>query len=351
MNESELVDVRLWHENGPVCKCAWPVGLPRNFDELHRDFGIFIEKKITSYNKVQRNFEDLHQEIWCKIIGSDLLNKFVSRTARSLPNVFFAHEAAALMGLTFNEFQIALYHKSHVHLDFMPRDGKMVLDHNRGYAVVDPKATFDSGDIQALDEIYPDKARSQPRMIAWPLQSMGFKAYLTQAIHNHFANWCRTRKRKYQDILLPGTATLQTTDTGYAHVGQNFEATDWESRLVSMAMTDEDMLTVVEAVELEFAAAGMDVRTVTETETYVGADDKVHERPTPAAARSLELLDALAEGRVAHPTPQRKPKAHRATGFRQARHEATNFGDGKTIREVVRVQQRSEIRARVRLAD
>lgn len=357
--------VRLWHDNGPDCLCAWPVGLPRDFDEMYRTFKDFVEKKVQSYNKVERNFEDLLGEIWLKLIHADLLNKFVARAARALPETIFAHEAADLMGLTWEEFTIALYHmpKSKMGLNFNPVevtddnklvDVKMKRDHKLGVAIVDREALFKISDVEALDDAYPkygQAARTLPRRITLELQSLGFKAYLTQAIHNHFVNWCRTRKRRYQDLLLPATAIVQVTDTGaYQHTGHNFEATDWESRLVSLAMNDEDMLTVVEAVELEFASAGLDIRSVSETETYVGDDEKVHTRPTAEALRSLELLDAMADGRATHPTPHRKPKAMRATGYLQARHEATNFGDGKTIREAVKVQQRAEIRARSRVA-
>lgn len=341
---TELVDVRLWSDQGPSCVCEWPVGLPRNFDELFRTYGDFIAKKVASYNKVPRNMEDLYQEICCKLIGSDLLNKFVDRAARTLPDTFYAHEAAALMGLSFDEFQVALYYQGCMGLSKKPCEGEMTLDDETGRAILDPRALFAAGDIQALDEAYPDteeRPRPLQRQIVWPLQALGFKAYLTQAIHNHFANWCRTRSRKYKDILLPGTAVVTSTDTGYTHVGHNFEGTDWESRLVAMALNDEDLLSIVETVRSEFEAAGLDLHTVAEMETYEDEHGRTRQRPTARAVQGLELLDFVAEGRTQHPEPLRRPKAA---------HEITNFGDGKTIREGVKAQQRAEMRAKLRMS-
>lgn len=341
---NELVEVRLWSETGPACDCEWPVGLPRNFDELFRDYGDFIAKKVASFNKIKRNEEDLFQEICCKIISSDLLNKFVARAARMLPETFYAAEAAALMGLTFDEFQVALYYKSHMGLSFEPRDGEIVNDHDLARGCVPERALFNSGDIQALDEAYPkfdQKARTLTRQIIWPLQALGFPAYLTQAIHNHFANWCRTRKRKYQDMLLPGSTILSATPGGgYTQVGYNPEATDWEARLVEMTMADDDLISIVESTEREFASAGMDVRDITETEDYQDDEGRTRQRPTAKAARSLDLLEAVIDRRATHPKPHRKPLP---------RYESTLFGDGRTVREAVRIQQRTEMRAKARL--
>ncbi len=114
-------------------------------------------------------------------------------------------------------------------------------------------------------------------------------------------------------------------------------------------MADEELLTVVESLEAEFEAAGLDVSAINETETYLDEDNQVRERPTAEAARVVDLLDAMAQGRASHPDPDRMPKSRR--GARFARHEVTNFGDGKTIREAIKVQQRAELRARMRAGD
>lgn len=341
---AEQIKVRLWHAHGPEAECEWPVGLPRTFDEMFREFGDFIAKKVASYNKVQRNFEDLYQEVCCKLIGSDLLNRFVERQARTLPRTMYAREAAAIMGVSFDTFQGILCWKHHngmdddenmgPGLDFGTVDGKSMFDDH---------AVFNTSDIRDLDEVTENLSSLDhvrvPRSITWPLQALGFRAYLTQAIHNHFANWCRTRSRKYRDLLLPSTAVLSRTETGYTHVGQNFESADWESRLVAMALNDEDMLSVIESVEQEFGAAGIDPAMITETEQYTDEQGQTRSRPTAEARRGLELLEYVADGRSAY-LEESTPS--------EGCHELTTFGNGKTIREALKSQQRTEARNRVR---
>lgn len=356
----KLVRVRLWDESGPECECEWPEGLPRDFNDLFKYENAYILKKIQVYNQVQRNLEDLVQDIWMKLIQSNLLVKFVERTARQLPETIRADEAAGLLGITLYQLQVALYYRSHVGLSFEPCNGTIEMDHTTGLGRIQARTLFLTADIQALDRKYPkydQDARTEPRRFIWRLQSTGFRPYLTQAIHNHFANWCRTRFRKYKEMLLAGTSILKSgSDGSYTSSGHNAEAVDWESRLVAMTMNDEDFVSVVETVQDEFSSAGIDPQSLTETESYTESytDEagqlcsRVRQRPTAAAMRSLELLDTVMDGRVSHPDPDRKPKSHR--GVRQeARHETTNFGDGRTIREAVRMQARADIRARTRI--
>lgn len=354
-NDCELLEVPIWHENGPLCLCPWPEGLSRNFDEMYREHEKFIENKIKSYNQVQRNFEDLFGDIWVKLIGSDILNKFHQRVARMLRPTLYGHEAAALLGLTLGEFNLVMRLKEGTmkYKGSKPEEPTGLTFKPIKGTLREKNVLYQREDIRELDEALDRMPRSQPRRVTFPLGATGFKAYLTQAIHNHFANWCRTRKRKYQDLLLPSTSIMKVNDLGsYEQIGHNFEATDWESRLVAMTMNDEDMISVVSSVEREFTAAGLNVRAM--------SDVDAEGRPTAEAQMALELLDTMAEGRALHPEPSRragadrggsvelKPKSVRDPSL-DARHEATNFGDGRTIREAVKVQQRAEIRSRSRV--
>ena len=269
----------LQNQQNQVVGFDWPETVPRNYDELFRNYKDFIEKKVKSYNKVDRNLEDLLQEIYLKLIHSDILTKFVNRSADTLPESIPAEEAIQWLGMSWTQFHTALRRAGR----FIPKKGKLFSK----------KAVFYSADIEQLDEAAKLVKRHFPRRLVH-VQGLGFKAYLTQAIHNHFANFCRTRARKYKDLLLPSTAILTPTTSGYAHVGHNLEAFDWESRLVAMAINDEDLLSVVETVDREFAANDID----------------------PSSDRGVELLDYMA--------------------------------DGRTLREAIQTQERAEIRAKAR---
>jgi hypothetical protein len=320
-------------------------------------YGKFIAKKVKAYNQVKRNLEDLAGEINLKLISSDVLLKFVLRAARTMPTTLPSREAAALLGLSFDEFKFVLYMKNLDFRKYRQDDGKLKsvpiktpgLDFQPidGGDMFDPSSIFKREDIETLDGEIQASSRSKPREMLW-VSALGFKAYITQAIHNHFANWCRTRKRKYRDLLLPGTALMEQVDGQYHQRGHNFEGNDWESQLVTMSMNDEDMISVVSTVEREFAAAGRDIRSLTQTEAYVDEAGNKLRRPTAEAMASLELLDSMAEGRAVHPDPDRKPRSYRNPKVSEAACELTPFGDGRTIREAVKIQQRAQQRLKVR---
>jgi len=343
-----LVEVPLWHENGPVCQCVWPEGIPQDYDEFYRDYSKFVANKVKQYNRVDRNIEDLLGDIWVKLLGSDVLTKFVARAARTLPSTLPGREAAALLGMSFDEFMLVCHLLEPTGLDFKPIEGDIYSE----------SAIWRREDLQDIDEAHPENARSRPRRMLW-VSPLAFKAYVTQAIHNHFANWCRTRARKYKDMLLPGTALIGLAGDQYYQKGHNFEAHDWESQLVALSMTDEDLISVVETVRAEFTAAGLDLDQVSETETYTIEGDKWdHHRPTEAALAGIELIDSMVDildsmvkdrekGRVGPLNPDRKPKSYRNPGVVVAS-EITPFGDGKTIREAVKIQARAQHRLRTK---
>jgi len=77
----------------------WPEGLPRNFDELATEYGDYIAKQVERYNKVDRNFEDLFQAIWLKLMESNLLEKFAKKARATLPPTMTTVEASAYLGI------------------------------------------------------------------------------------------------------------------------------------------------------------------------------------------------------------------------------------------------------------
>ncbi len=170
---------------------------------------------------------------------------------------------------------------------------------------MDGVASFTGGgpaaDIKDLDGALPLK-RPFDKKCPW-VSPLGFKAYLTQAIHNTFANWCRTHKRKFRDLTFGGAQVFTPTASGdYIQSGFNEDSFDWESRLVAVALNDEDLLSVVESVEQECAEEDIALRDET------GA----------LSSRGREILDYIA--------------------------------DGRTVQEAIAAQQRAENRLRVRSA-
>lgn len=267
----------------------WPEGVPRDFNQFFREYGSFIDKQVMKYNKITRNFEDLAQEIRMRLVASDLLNKFVKRAAKTMPETLEAKDCLSYLGIDWTTFHGALAHQDKVGLSIRPIEGDLFAKN----------AVFFTADIKDLDGALPIK-RPLAKKCPW-VSPLGFKAYLTQAIHNTFANWCRTHKRKFRDLTLLGTQVLAPTASGdYIQTGHNEESYDWESRLVAVALNDEDLLSVVESVEQECAEEDIELRDET------GA----------LSSRGREILDFIA--------------------------------DGRTVQEAIAAQQRAENRLRAR---
>lgn len=87
----------------------WPEGLPRNYDELAEQYGGYIAQQVARYNKVDRNFEDLFQSIWLKLIECDVLRKFAIRASTTLPSTMTATEVCAYLGITESAWGNVMY--------------------------------------------------------------------------------------------------------------------------------------------------------------------------------------------------------------------------------------------------
>jgi len=282
----------------------WPEDVPRSYDDMVLDYGEYVAKAVTRYNKVDRNLRDLLQEVWSKLIGSRLLEKFVEGAARRLPASMTTDEACLFLGISFRQWSKALRSKPWL---LEPLEGKRTS----------MAAIFDTREIIDLDHgtgISVWRVRPVTRMRP-KITARGFKSYLTRAIHNHFANWCRTRSRKYKEQLLSPTSALARQTSGCCRQVAHLEdlTGGWESNIAAaMTVDEEDLLDLVGVIR----KARIDLGT------------------TEGAA----VLDYLVQqGKSCDDGPQRNVEV---LGL---------LGQGLTLREAAkRVQQR--VRTRVRVA-
>jgi DNA-directed RNA polymerase specialized sigma24 family protein len=223
---------------------SWPEGLPRNYDELAKQYGDHIATQVARHNKVAWNLEDLLQTIWLKLIESRVLEKFVARASRDLPPTMLALEACEYLGITFAHWKknvmytaIKKAEEGDERYSWMPKpiDG----------SAYSKKALFLTDDILVLDECGYIQEESRTKQRLCPIvTSRGFKSYLNRAIHNHFANFCRSRKRKYsKEHMLDPTMVLSPTTDGYRRLGFSKSEdpnTAWEAALVSAMMIGAD---------------------------------------------------------------------------------------------------------------
>jgi DNA-directed RNA polymerase specialized sigma24 family protein len=349
----------------------WPKGLPRNFDELAAQYGEYIAKQVERYNKVDRNFEDLFQAIWVKLMESDILNKFATKVRAALPPTMTTEEACAYLGIPFTEWPAIVEASEAVKGDqpripvpmggfscsrnAVVRTADVVRFDKSGYIrkrkfpqcckakdfgetmsaeeacvfwgvnfrwfwknlmraakrelaegrtpslfpyplksvsgkLPSPKCMVLTKDIKALDGSGFLGERSLPRRRPKP-SARGFKSYLSRAIHNHFANFCRTNSRRNKEHVLPPTTIIGTTSSGYCYAGKSETGTAWEGALVEAMISPEDVIDVVSQIR----KAKVD----------------------PNTERGIEVLDFVAQG--------------------------------YTIREALRMQQKTTSKVRVRV--
>jgi DNA-directed RNA polymerase specialized sigma24 family protein len=253
----------------------WPLGVPSNFEELHREYGGFVASRVRRYNKVERNFEDLLQEVWAHLIHVDLLEKFKKSGMGKLPLTMTANEACSFLGITFPQWVRVLENN-----DFVSH-----LDGSR----FSEEAVFLTEDVVNLDNCFSPEwggnqspwvnrgKRTRPRMTA-----KGFKAYLERAVSNAFKNFCRTKDRRHKDHPISPSSHLAPTSAGEYRRSVNLEnQSSWEDGIAAAMTLDQE-----DAIDLarQIRKASID----------------------PESNDGAEILDLLLhQGRSRHDGPQR----------------------------------------------
>jgi hypothetical protein len=214
--------------------------IPKNYVELQKMYGELIFNVLRKQNKVVRNFEDLHGYIWMKIIEAKLIERFEEYVRKQMPKVLTALEACELLGISWRQWSTAMwaYHKGDpIKYDrhgnvverrrgrWMPTPINLAEFQARGLPGYSAKTTlFAFDDVIALsinERFRGGKIRSSFRhmgrdikdgLIQGEKRSAGtvklpditvtkaqFRNYLIMAVGNHYANFCRTVKRKHQE--------------------------------------------------------------------------------------------------------------------------------------------------------
>lgn len=131
------------------------------------------------------------------------------------------------------------------------------------------KSSYTREDIERFKMVREAKRRCKKHEdidpIIFQTKSL-FKLYLARAVHNIYANWCRTRSRRYKEFY-PGT---------------NEEGQSWDFNLMDDGASPDDLVSLYHAVKL--AASGEeDIRDVD-----LGSKDN--------QAKEAQLLGLIAEG-------------------------------------------------------
>lgn len=214
--------------------------VPRTYAELQQEYGPHIKKLLMRCNRVDRNFDDLHSYVWMKILEARVLERFEEHIAKQLPRTLSGLQACDLLGVSWQQWVEALssYHTGHS-VFWMPTPVNEAQFRHLGLDWLDTKeASYSYEDVirltwdeegrppfkkwgqEILDGVVVGGSRPEgylkiPRVRPTPSQ---FKNYLSTAVLNHYANFCRTLKRRHQE--------RPQTPRGFEG-----EATPWEDTL------------------------------------------------------------------------------------------------------------------------
>jgi hypothetical protein len=204
-------------EKKTVNLVGWPTGVPKDYDALYREHRPYVERILNHYYKPSstQSIDDVKGFIWLKLCEAQVIEKFVAKARyRKLPAKLSAEEAVEYLGITWDQW-----------MNLMRRDLGWLQPAEGN--IFSTSAIFTANQVRNVEEsgLFPIKD-------AIPASDMSkvFRGYLKQVIHNHFANYCRTRVRRFiLDTPLPEGARVRGDGT----VGSALEGdqTSWEDCL------------------------------------------------------------------------------------------------------------------------
>lgn len=206
---------------------GWPIGVPANNSDFYRDYRRFVENSLNRYIRPSpsQQIEDVKQHIWMKLIESQTLEKFVAKAcSRHIPSKLTANEAIEYLGITSDQW-----------LDLVRQDHSWLQPVEGG--AFSGSAVFTREQIRLVEDsgIFPIK-------YAVPAGDMSkiFNGYLYRVIHNHFANYCRTRTRRaIKDQVVPD-GSCRVSQSGIQSPLEG-DLTPWEDSLADRDSQSPEM--------------------------------------------------------------------------------------------------------------
>jgi DNA-directed RNA polymerase specialized sigma24 family protein len=178
--------------------------IPADYEILVRDFSPFVAKVVQRYNNVPRHAQDILQDVWMHLVASDVLAKFQKSLVKGQPTMTGA-QAAAYCDVSFHTFSVPFYvmYRSRKRGSWFPTPIEGGYSSQKAvWSTLDIIKLRDMNRFRADSRLNPDQPLPEPPVGPVVVTRGRFEAYLTTCIHNHFANFCRTRERRDQDVYL-----------------------------------------------------------------------------------------------------------------------------------------------------
>lgn len=125
---------------------------------------------------------------------------------------------------------------------------------NGGWA--SKKALYDVIDIEKFKIAREQRSRCKKHggiVFQMPVTRSRFKLYLARSVHNIYANWCRTRARKYKELYLAPTEEGQAWESFLEDTGSGNQ----EAKLILAEQVSGDVDRLVEKAAKKIKASGI----------------------------------------------------------------------------------------------
>ncbi len=282
---------------------AWPEGVPHTTEEMLQTHGAYVSNLLRKYNKVGRNYEELHSYVWQRLVELNVIQLYMENVDDKMQSTMTALEACAVLGVSFGQWHTKMwaYHKGDPVIrgtgknrriicrrlgGWMPTPVNLDDFHAKGLKGYTAKtALFETDDIARLmmmerelkngDVVGPfNKRVSVPQITKLKLKATKghFQSYLARTIYTNFLNWCRTYRRKWaldQPRKLP-------TDTEH-------EEHDWEVNIPDPSGTRQETVAVLKQAYTRLS------------ETLYESMEGV-ESCKPVAQYEIQMFDLLEQG-------------------------------------------------------
>lgn len=198
--------------------------VPKNYEELQRHYGDHVRNLLNRYNKVERNLEDLHGYIWVKILEAKLLERFQDYVSRQVPRVITGLQATDLLGISWKQWIAAQrgYHQKGVgwmptpinDLEFKASgvDGwaskealyslvdvfQLTIERHIGHSFRLPFRIM-GRHVKDGEIVGGERPEGYLKIPELRVTGSQFRNYLTMAVLNHYANFCRTLDRRHKE--------------------------------------------------------------------------------------------------------------------------------------------------------
>lgn len=187
--------------------------IPKDYNDLVRQDGAFVKRVLSRINRGgSATYDDVFQHIILKLIEADVLGKFQRMVAAKMPLTMSAEEACRYLGIKFPQWRSRQHSfrfgckkagweqpwKAKWAPEPVDEQG-MPLGGDKGYA--GKKTRYLTTEIERLGEEKGfRRIHFQPEDATGPVVSASqWQGYLKTAIHNHWANYCRTASRRHKE--------------------------------------------------------------------------------------------------------------------------------------------------------